>query len=112
MADDDTNDDHAMGFTVPRDLLASLMGEHEDQHRMVAQTVETEVFHFIDSLTVPQLLALRRVLNGGPPSHTNNYIDGQVVTVLRLVHRVDHVSGESYEGTLLSSPPGSGKAVT
>jgi hypothetical protein len=111
VTDDDTNDDHAMGFPVPGHVLASLLGEHEDQHRMVAQTIETEVFHFLDSLTVPQLMELRRILNAGPPSPTNNYIDGQAVTVLRLAHRVDHVSGESYEGTLLS-PPDSGQAVT
>ena len=100
MADDDERPGFA--FPLPMALLAAMSG---DRHRMAHETAENDVFHLLDALTVEQLITLRRILNSAQESPSNNYVDGQVVSLLRVVHRVHHVTGTSLESELLGAPP-------
>lgn len=84
---------HGFGFPLPPGLADVITGQR-DRQVMGAQVAETEVQHFLDGLDVGQLLALRRILCMDNDSSTNNYFDGQVVTLLRVVHKVDAWSGK------------------
>jgi len=94
---------------IPSAILRQIRAEHERAH-MAAESRENEVSEFLDSLTVPQLLALRTILNMDNRSPMNNFHDGQAVSILRCVHGVDPLSGlspaEQLAASITSTSPG------
>ncbi len=76
MADDDENNDNGgasqggFGFIQLPGSIGQLLEHHA-------------------SLNVEQLLMLRKILNADRESVPNNYFDGMIVTLLRVVHHVD-----------------------
>lgn len=114
---DDNHDDHdhdreIHGFAIPLPaaFAESLAGEH-DRGRMQARVAETNIYHFLDRLDVEELLVLRRMLNCDQDSASNNYFDGQVVTLLRVVHQVDITTGERFDTSVFDGDAGA-PAVT
>jgi hypothetical protein len=100
MSASDDDEQPAMGlFAGPISELFESQQKAQDRRHMAVEVVMTEIYEFLDGLSVTQLLALRRVLNLGDGSEcaNNNYIDGQIITLLRRVHNVNPLSGESLE---------------
>lgn len=92
---DQTPDDDMPGFAVPvpAGLLAGLQEQH-DRCLMDRESRQLRLNRFLDSLDVDQLLALRDILNHDSTSAMNNYWDGQVAAILRLIHHVDPGTGQ------------------
>jgi hypothetical protein len=68
------------GFAVQLPAgLGSLLHQHavrqHDRHHMEIESIE--------------MLVMRKILNADRDSGPNNYFDGMVVTILRVVHHVD-----------------------
>jgi hypothetical protein len=77
------------GFSI---ISGDLRDAHS-RHRMEMQSREARCNHFLDSLNVEQLVALREILNMDEKSPMNNWVDGQAYTLLRRVHGVDPHTG-------------------
>jgi hypothetical protein len=82
------------GFAVQLPAgLGSLLHQHavrqHDRHHMEIESIEMRINNFLDSLDVEGLLVMRKILNADRDSGPNNYFDGMVVTILRVVHHVD-----------------------
>ena len=97
MTDDDHEEDHEIhGISIPlpglRNLLAQTSAQHEREH-MEGMSTQQQIYGLLDSLTVEQLLALRVMLGIDSKSAMCNYFEGQVVSILRLVHGVDPATG-------------------
>lgn len=97
MPDDDQHDHehhHARGFAVPlpSGMIEAIAASH-DRHHMSAHDAANRNAAFLDSLNVEQLVALRGILCADNESASNNFFDGQVYSILRVVHRVDPYSG-------------------
>lgn len=97
MADDEESQDHnhipLVGISLS-DLLGQQHAEHVEHHRMAAEFTQLNFTNFIDGLSIDQLLALRRMLCSDNDSVSNNFFDGQIFSILRLVHKVDPVTGK------------------
>jgi hypothetical protein len=112
MADnDDQNDDrephlHGFAMRVPEGLIRAMEHEHDRAH-MEVESFQQRIFSFFDSLNVEQLMTMRTILNADAKSWANNYFEGQVVTILRLIHGVDPDTGLTAEQALarLNTPP-------
>lgn len=92
--------------SVPPAIIAGLLGERQEAHDrrvMRARDNTTRIHEFLDGLSVDQLLALRIILNQSGPEETNQFFDGMVVSLLRLIHKVDPESGEDPAKKLLES---------
>jgi hypothetical protein len=100
MPSSDDDDQLPMGlFAGPISELLETQQKAHDRRHMALDVVMTEVYNFLDGLNVTQLLAMRRILNLGDGGEcvNNNYIDGQVITLLRRVHNVNPSTGDSLE---------------
>ncbi len=82
------SDDEQQRFIVPDIFLA----EHQRQC-LDTEARTNRMNRLLDSLSVEGLLALRDILHYDPSSPGNNYWDGQIVAILRLVHGVDPETG-------------------
>jgi hypothetical protein len=91
----DGNNDHPTGPHFHGIAIPVPDGVFPDPRRarMAADEREASVNDLLDSLNVQQLVALRRLLNMDQESAMNNYVDGQVVTLLRRIHNVDPHTG-------------------
>jgi hypothetical protein len=102
------HDHNGFAFQLPGFLVDAMTGADQEHHlrrQMHAQVAENEVMHFLDSLGVDQLLALRRILCIDNDSTSNNYFDGQIVSLLRVVHKVDITTGEPFDVSALEPTP-------
>lgn len=88
----------------PLEMLMAAIGHNHDECEMRADAIEVEICAFLDGLTVPQLLTLRRLLNVAKPELLQ-FFDGQAYSVLRLTHGVDPDTGKSPEDVLLAGSP-------
>lgn len=82
----------------PRLVVAQVLGGQErarDRAQMASEQSELEINDLLDALKPDQLLTLRRILNLG--QRMIDYTDGQVATILRVVHRVDPATGRSLD---------------
>jgi hypothetical protein len=97
MPNDDDNDptdsDGVAGFAIQMPGgLGEFLHRHardHDRHHMEIESLEMRIHNFLDGLDVEQLLVLRRILNADRDSAPNNYFDGQIVAILRVVHHVN-----------------------
>jgi hypothetical protein len=80
------------------------MRHAHDMHQMDAEQRASGVQRFLDGLDVESALALRDILNADQTSVTNQFFDGQVVGLLRYVHRVDPGTGDPLLDVLGSAP--------
>ncbi len=115
MADDEPEDcghseeEHermrAVPIPVPGEFLEMLASPDErDRRRMQGEELRQRVTNFLDTATAEQLLALRVILNmgrGDAAGLSNEFFDGQIVTILRVVHQVNPDTGKSYADELL-----------
>lgn len=92
---DDSGAFGPFGLPLPAELVQRIQNQHEQMH-MSAEAEAARVERFIASLDVDSLLALRHILNTGDmrDSKSANFIDGQLVAILRHVKHVDPASGE------------------
>lgn len=88
--DDQHKHEHVHTFAVPLDAV---MRQH-DRGQQAAEMWTLRMLNFIDSLSVDQVIVLRRILNMDSDSAWNMYWDGQLAAILRLVHHVDEFTGE------------------
>ena len=97
MSEHEHDDEPAFGIAIP--IPACVRQAHDRQH-MKAEDRAAAVDRLLDGLDVEQLLALRTILNLANPERMNQYIDGQVVTLLRRIHGVDSSTGLTPQETL------------
>lgn len=117
MSDDNTpDDDGPRGFGIsipmPAQIVQALAAEHDRAH-MSAEDRTARVEQFIDGLDVEGLLALRTILNAGGDAKRHwamsQYLDGQVVTLLRRVHGVNPETGRDAAAELLEAAARAGQ---
>lgn len=79
--------------------------EAHEREAMARDDYFARLYGFLDELTPDQLVVLRSILNVGSRK-TLQFIDGQVVSLLRRVHEVDPITGQKngFEA-LLEQPP-------
>lgn len=86
-----------MGITIP---IGAMMAQAHDRAHLEAVSMIQRIYAFLDSLNVEQLLCLKKILQADGKSYMNNYFEGQVVTLLRMVHNVDPDTGLTVEQAL------------
>lgn len=96
MSDDDERDPEirAFGLPVPKELVQALVNDHQQAH-MRQDAALMAIQHFFDSLSVEQLMVLRRIRAAVLIGAQNQFMDGQVYQILRLVHGVDPDTGRA-----------------
>jgi DNA-binding MltR family transcriptional regulator len=89
--------DRPHGFAVPVPLGAlfeGLKNQHDREH-MAHDAMSMRLNNFLDELSIEHLMTLRHILNQDQDSASNNFFDGQIYTLLRVVHHVDGNSGSA-----------------
>lgn len=97
---DDQSGPEGFGIPIPRELAEMLQRQHDQAH-MRADANAARVDRFLSSLDADGLMALRSVLCSGDmnKSCSANWYDGQAVSILRYVHKVDPDTGDPlFEG--------------
>lgn len=87
--------DEAFGIPLPEGLAKAFKETH-DRMRMAAEANEARVDAFLAGLSVDGLMALRTILCTGDmaKSCSANFWDGQIVSILKYVHKVDPDTGK------------------
>jgi hypothetical protein len=107
MSDDDEQRSGfgAFGIPLPAEIASAIVSQHERSH-MRQEMAIMEVQNFLESLSVPQLLTLRRILCADNECAPNQFYDGQIYQIMRLMHHVDPDTGDSFDEQLGSKPAG------
>jgi hypothetical protein len=94
MPDDDRHRPHGFAVPVPlNQLFEGLKSQHDREH-LAHDAMTMRLNNFLDEMSVEQLMTLRHILNQDQDSTSNNFFDGQIYTLLRIVHHVDANSGK------------------
>lgn len=110
-SDDTGPEGFAFGMPValPDELARAIVQNHERAH-MRQDAAIMEIQNFLESLNVPQLLTLRRILCADQDSGPNQFVDGQIYQMIRLMHHADPDTGVSIDEQLgTAETGGSGK---
>lgn len=76
------------GFAIPvPPEMAEALGRMHDRAHMHAEARTQAIYSLLDRLPPDDLLTLRDILRA--PRSARNRIDGQVVSIMRVVHHVD-----------------------
>jgi hypothetical protein len=88
---------HVRGFAFPLPAnLGALLAGQQQRQQLEVESAQQRIFNFLDSLNADDLFTLRRMLS----CDANNHFDGMIITLLRVVHKVDPDSGLSEEEML------------
>lgn len=99
MPDDHTHNDDQGPLGFPRDIIEQMNSQHDRLH-MVHDELVANIDNFLDTLTVEQLVTFRRILCHDAKSPWNQFFDGMAYQVLRLGHKVNPDTGESFDAQL------------
>lgn len=82
------------GIPIPAGIIDELKKQHDRAH-MSAEANQARIDRFLTELDVDGLLALRTILNMGDldKNPTACFWDGQILSLLRYVHKVDPYTG-------------------
>ncbi len=112
--DDHGDHPHIHGFAaLPLGEMLGVARHEHDRAQIRSAEMRATIFGFLDGLDVDQLRALRLILNmcGDSDRELSEFFDGQVVSIMRLVHHVNPDTGQSLEEELagkdVSPPPSS-----
>jgi hypothetical protein len=85
----------AFGLPLPPELGELLKRQHDRAH-IAADANQARIDRFLTALDVDGLMAMRTILCMGDmaKSLSANFWDGQVVSLLRYVHKVDPDTGK------------------
>lgn len=105
MANNDNDDglpEDLAGYAVrmPTEIVEALQAHHaaiHEREHMLVESLEQRMHNFLDNLDVEGLLILRKMLQGGPD--LARHLDGQIVSILRVVHHVNS-EGKSHAEVL------------
>ncbi len=81
-------------FALPMGDMFENMRGLADRRAIAGEAMAMSVYSFMDGLNVEQLIALRRMLCCDEESRMNQFFDGQIVSILRLVHHVHPDTGK------------------
>lgn len=93
MTDHDDHSDDPHIHVVPAGMAEALQHASE-MHAMAVDAQTSRVYRLLDTLDPDGLLALRTILNQDQTSTSNQYWDGQIASILRVIHRVHPYTGE------------------
>jgi hypothetical protein len=91
------------GMPIPPEI-GELLSKLHDRAHMTAEAEAARVDNFLANLDVDGLLALRAILNTGDmkASASANFWDGQLVSILKFIRKVDPATGQPDP---LTAPP-------
>jgi hypothetical protein len=101
MAEDDHEEPHihAMPLSALLDSAKDAREAHDRAH-MNRDALINRIYAYLDRASKEDLLVLREMLVMDPKSWSNNYFEGQIVSILRLAHHVDPDTGLTEAETL------------
>jgi hypothetical protein len=108
MSDDESAGPEGFAFgvpiSIPREIAHAIASQHERQH-MRQDAAIMEMQNFLESLNPSQLWTLRKMLCMDGDSASNQFYDGQIYQIMRLVHHVDPDTGQSFDEQLGTGKP-------